>query len=216
MTDQFDPLAFLRAGIEACQTVGDTFGAKRFTAAADELARLRQELEQIALKHDVACSTITRMQDERERLKRHMDEYSDVLRDLASYVGCGGYNSTGLLPPKVADEKIRYGIDHITRVETQRREAAEQERDSACRERDRYRQALEQIRDLRIENPRMKYVIARDALALARRAREPVADDGCRYCGMQHGYHDEKCPQRDLTHLADAPDARADLPREGE
>lgn len=27
----------------------------------------------------------------------------------------------------------------------------------------------------------------------------------CPYCGMEYGYHDKDCPQRDLTHLVDAP-----------
>lgn len=48
------------------------------------------------------------------------ERYSDVLRELSSYVGCGGYNSEGLIDPYVALQKIRWGIDHITDVETTR------------------------------------------------------------------------------------------------
>lgn len=60
-----------------------------------------------------------------DNLRRMVEEYSDVLRDLASYVGCGGYNSEGNIPAKVAEDKIRWGIDHMLRVETDRRESAE-------------------------------------------------------------------------------------------
>lgn len=90
-----------------------------------ENAELQSKLDEITKKHDVACSTITTLQKQRERYGARIEEYSDVLRELVSYVGCGGYNSSGLIPPRVADEKIRYGIDHLIRVETQRREAAE-------------------------------------------------------------------------------------------
>lgn len=43
-----------------------------------------------------------------------------------------------------------------------------------------------------------------------RLGEESPFESGCRYCGMEYGYHDEKCPQRDLTHLADAPSPTGD------
>lgn len=42
--------------------------------------------------------------------------YDDVLRGLACYLSVGGYNSDGLIAPEVADDKIRWGIDHLFRV----------------------------------------------------------------------------------------------------
>ena len=82
----------------------------------ERIVRLEQQLADITGKHDIACFTITDLQKERERLREQLDEYSDVLRGLASYVGCGGYNSYGRIAPKVAEEKIRWGIDHLLSV----------------------------------------------------------------------------------------------------
>lgn len=49
------------------------------------------------------------------------EEYDAVLRGLASYVGAGGFNDLQLLiDPKIADEKIRWGIDHILEIEQKR------------------------------------------------------------------------------------------------
>lgn len=45
--------------------------------------------------------------------KKLAEDYDGVLRGLASFLGAGGYNSEGLIDPKVADEKIRWGIEHI-------------------------------------------------------------------------------------------------------
>jgi len=82
----------------------------------ERIVALEQQLADIKGKHDIACFTITDLQKERERLREQLDEYSDVLRGLASYVGCGGYNSYGRIDPKVAEEKIRWGIDHLLSV----------------------------------------------------------------------------------------------------
>lgn len=46
--------------------------------------------------------------------------YSNILRELASYVGAGGWNSSGLIEPEQALEKIRWGIDHMLDVERAR------------------------------------------------------------------------------------------------
>jgi hypothetical protein len=45
--------------------------------------------------------------------KKLAEDYDGVLRGLASYLGAGGYNSDGLIDPKVADDKIRWGIEHL-------------------------------------------------------------------------------------------------------
>lgn len=46
--------------------------------------------------------------------------YSNVLRELASYVGAGGWNTPGFIQPEQALEKIRWGIDHMLDVEKKR------------------------------------------------------------------------------------------------
>jgi len=51
---------------------------------------------------------------------RLLNEYDAVLRGLCSFLAAGGYNSDGLIAPAVADEKIRWGIDHIIEVEKKR------------------------------------------------------------------------------------------------
>lgn len=51
---------------------------------------------------------------------RLLGEYSEVLRGLAFSLSAGGYNSEGLIDPKTADEKIRWGINHICEVERKR------------------------------------------------------------------------------------------------
>jgi hypothetical protein len=54
------------------------------------------------------------------------EAYSDMLRELCAYLGVGGYNSDGLMPPEVANQKIRDGIDNMIAVERQRAAAAGQ------------------------------------------------------------------------------------------
>jgi hypothetical protein len=50
------------------------------------------------------------------------EAYDAVLRGLASYVGSGGFNDLQhFIDPKVADEKIRWGIDHIAGIEAARK-----------------------------------------------------------------------------------------------
>jgi hypothetical protein len=40
-------------------------------------------------------------------------DYDCVLRHFCSSLGAGGYNSAGLIEPKVAEQKIEWGIDHL-------------------------------------------------------------------------------------------------------
>lgn len=56
------------------------------------------------------------------RHREKLNEYDAVLRALCSFLSVGGYNVThqGLIDPKSADEKIRWGIDHIIEVERKR------------------------------------------------------------------------------------------------
>lgn len=55
------------------------------------------------------------------KAERLNEAYDAVLRGLASYVGAGGFNDLQrLIDPQLADEKIRWGIDHILTVERQR------------------------------------------------------------------------------------------------
>lgn len=42
-----------------------------------------------------------------------LEQYDDVLRGLALWLSAGGYNSEGLIDPKTADEKIRWGVDNL-------------------------------------------------------------------------------------------------------
>lgn len=51
---------------------------------------------------------------------RLLDEYDNVLRGLAFWLSAGGFNSEGLIDPEMADEKIRWGIDHVCDVERKR------------------------------------------------------------------------------------------------
>ena len=43
------------------------------------------------------------------------ERYSDVLRELACYVGAGGHNSEGMIDPAIAKAKIEWGIDELVR-----------------------------------------------------------------------------------------------------
>ncbi len=56
------------------------------------------------------------------RHREKLNEYDAVLRGLCSFLGAGGYNEThaGLIEAKSADDKIRWGIDHIIEVERKR------------------------------------------------------------------------------------------------
>jgi hypothetical protein len=47
------------------------------------------------------------------------ESYSDALRSLASYVGCGGYNADDPIDAKEFEEKIRLGIDLLLSAESQ-------------------------------------------------------------------------------------------------
>ena len=50
--------------------------------------------------------------EELARAKQLNEDYDAVLRSLASYLGAGGYNDPSpLIDPKVAEAKIRWGID---------------------------------------------------------------------------------------------------------
>jgi hypothetical protein len=49
--------------------------------------------------------------------KAGITDAEDVLRELASYVGAGGYNAE-TVDPAVFAEKIRWGVDHIVGVES--------------------------------------------------------------------------------------------------
>lgn len=73
------------------------------------------------LQHAVRARGITRESND----YLIAEEYSDTLRELASYVGCGGYNSDGLINPSVAKDKVIHGIDFLCNVEEKRRTTAE-------------------------------------------------------------------------------------------
>src|SRR5689334_13137007 len=47
------------------------------------------------------------------KAERLNEEYDLVLRSLACSLSAGGFNSAGFIDPKVAESKIRYGIDHL-------------------------------------------------------------------------------------------------------
>jgi hypothetical protein len=47
------------------------------------------------------------------------ENYSDALRSLASYVGCGGYNADDPIDAKEFEEKIRFGIDLLLSAQSQ-------------------------------------------------------------------------------------------------
>jgi hypothetical protein len=46
------------------------------------------------------------------------ESYSDALRSLAHYVGCGGYNTDDPIDAKVFEDKIRYGIDLLLQAQS--------------------------------------------------------------------------------------------------
>jgi hypothetical protein len=94
------------------------------------------------------------------------EHYSDVLRELCSYFGVGGFNSEGLMPPEVALEKIRWGADFIVGVETKRREEAESRLDY-------YRKALEEI----VRDGSDTYGIVSQAAQVADHAMNSVLDN---------------------------------------
>lgn len=84
---------------------------KSLVQAGRGIADLIAELDALRIKHEVACQTITTMQDER----RHRDSYA-VLASLSSYLGMGGGDASA----KVYEERIRQGIEHVTSVQTER------------------------------------------------------------------------------------------------
>jgi hypothetical protein len=99
---------------------------------ADEFERLRAEVDALRAgnaKRDIElsaeycphcnpCRNGGRIA-EAEQLN---EAYDAVLRGLASYVGSGGFNDLQhFIDPKVADEKIRWGIDHIAGIEAARK-----------------------------------------------------------------------------------------------
>lgn len=45
-----------------------------------------------------------------------LDDYDNVLRGLACSLSAGGYNSDGLIDPKVAGDKIHWGIDYLVKT----------------------------------------------------------------------------------------------------
>lgn len=47
------------------------------------------------------------------------ESYSDALRSLASYVGCGGYTADDPIDAKEIEEKIRLGIDLLLSAQSQ-------------------------------------------------------------------------------------------------
>lgn len=47
--------------------------------------------------------------------QERIEALEDVLRRLASYVGAGGYNSE-TVNPKAFEDKIKWGIDHLLRM----------------------------------------------------------------------------------------------------
>lgn len=55
-----------------------------------------------------------------------LEAYSDMLRELCCFLSVGGYNSDGLMPPDVANAKIRDGIDTFLKVERERAAASAQ------------------------------------------------------------------------------------------
>jgi hypothetical protein len=63
------------------------------------------------------CSGILRTADEATEM---LDEYDAVLRSLAFYLSAGGYNSEGLIDPRIALDKIKWGIDYMVTTESTR------------------------------------------------------------------------------------------------
>jgi hypothetical protein len=55
------------------------------------------------------------------KAERLNSEYDAVLRNIISSLARGGHNDLCLIDPKLAYEKIKWGIDHILEVEENRR-----------------------------------------------------------------------------------------------
>lgn len=62
----------------------------------------------------------TQVRESAKNALQLLDDYDTVLRNLAMALSAGGHNSDGLIDPKVADAKIRWGIDELVSVERQR------------------------------------------------------------------------------------------------
>lgn len=86
-----------------------------------------------------AAAEIRRLRRELAEVKEQAQRYSDTLRLFAATLGNGGFNAPDPIDASTFKAKIQNGIDTILRVETQRREQAESERDAARREADRWR-----------------------------------------------------------------------------
>lgn len=61
---------------------------------------------------------------ERDQLRERAERAEDVLRSLASWLSAGGYQSTNVDAAEY-EAKIRWGVDQLLKVETDRREKAE-------------------------------------------------------------------------------------------
>jgi hypothetical protein len=59
--------------------------------------------------HCNPCRNIERI----AKAERLNVDYDVVLRHFCSSLGAGGYNSAGLIEPRVAEQKIEWGIDHL-------------------------------------------------------------------------------------------------------
>lgn len=49
-----------------------------------------------------------------------VEDYDAMLRELCCFLSVGGYNSEGLMSAATANEKIRWGIDHLVATECER------------------------------------------------------------------------------------------------
>ncbi len=97
------------------------------------IGKLRVERDQLAIKHQVACDTIARMQADREAKNAaitlwnsagdQLKQADDVLRGLSLWLGQGGCWDTEVLNYPEMDARIRQGFDVIQTVEWNRMEA---------------------------------------------------------------------------------------------
>jgi hypothetical protein len=83
---------------------------KPFVHEASQLTALVERMRRLERDHEPDGWPCVQMEDV-SSLCEWLERYDVVVRDLASYLGCGDYDSPGLMDPEDARAKIRFGID---------------------------------------------------------------------------------------------------------
>ncbi len=73
------------------------------------------EFESILAQLAEANAKVSALQESNDNWMDGCKAYSDMLRSICSELSVGGFNDEGLIPPSLAESKIRTGIDLLTR-----------------------------------------------------------------------------------------------------